>query len=143
MVDQKAELNEKYMELQILDQNLKQVNQQLVQLDGQLLELQRIEGNLDDIKKTKKGTELLVALGGGVFSRAELKDNSKVLMNIGSNIVIEKDVPSSKEVIGNQIVQVKEVMNQLNEEFQTLASNSQMLQMDLQKLSSEMKEEKQ
>ena len=82
MIDQK-EINERYLELQVLEQQLKQVNQQLLNLDNQLLELQRIEENLNDLTKTKKNTEMLVALGGGVFSKAELKDNKSVLMNVG------------------------------------------------------------
>lgn len=142
MVDQK-ELNEKYFELQILEQQLKQVNQQLLGLDNQLLELQRIKDNLDDIANTKKDTEMLVALGGGVFSKAELKDSNKVLMNVGSNIVIEKDIASSKEVVDHQIGQVNEVVKQLEQEFQILAMNSQVLQQELQKIVGEMKELKQ
>jgi len=142
MVDQK-QLNEKYMELQIFEQQLKQVNQQLLNLDNQLLELQRIEENLGDLTETKKNTELLVALGGGVFSKTELTDNKTVLMNVGANIIIEKDIPSSKEVIGHQIDQIKTVMKQLEQEFQVLAANSQTIQQDLQKLSSEMKEKAQ
>ncbi len=142
MVDQK-ELNEKYFELQILEQQLKQVNQQLLGLDNQLLELQRIKDNLDDIASTKKDTEMLVALGGGVFSKAELKDSNKVLMNVGSNVVIEKDIASSKEVVDHQIGQINEVIKQLEQEFQILAMNSQVLQQELQKIVSEMKETKQ
>jgi len=138
MEDQK-ELNEKYLEMQILDQQLKQVNQQLLNLDNQTLELQRIEENLGDLKETKNGTELLVALGGGIFSRAELKDNKTVLMNVGANVVIEKDIPSSKEVISRQIDQIKDVATQMEQEFQMLAMKSQILQQDLQKLASEMK----
>lgn len=142
MEDQK-QLNEKYMELQILEQQLKQVNQQLHNLDSQLLELQRIEDNLGDLSKTKKDTELLVALGGGVFSKAELKDNKTVLINVGSNIVVEKDIPSSKKIIGHQIGQIKDVAKQLEQEFQILAANSQAIQQDLQKVASEMKEKTQ
>lgn len=139
MADQK-ELNEKYFELQILEQQLKQVSQQLLSLDNQLLELQRINDNLDDIAKTKKDTEILVALGGGVFSKAELKDSNTVLMNVGANIIIEKDIASSKEVVNHQIGQINDVVKQLEQEFQILAMNSQVLQHDLQKLVSEMKE---
>ncbi len=142
MADQK-ELNEKYFEMQILEQQLKQVNQQLLSVDNQLLELQRIKDNLDDLAKTKKDTELLVALGGGVFSKAELKDNSTVLMNVGANIIIEKDIASSKEVINNQIGQMSDVVSQLEQEFQILAMNSQAIQLDLQKMIGEMKEAKQ
>lgn len=138
MFDQK-ELNEKYLELQILEQQLKQVNQQLLNLDNQVLELQRLEDNLEEFKKTKKDTELLVALGGGVFSRAELKDNNSVLMNVGSNIVIEKDIPSSKKIVSDQIDQIKDVVKQMEQEFQMLAMRNQILQQDLQKLASEMK----
>lgn len=142
MTDQK-ELNEKYFELQILEQQLKQVNQQLLNMDNQLLELQRIKDNLDDLAKTKKDTEMLVALGGGVFSKAELKDSNKVLMNVGANIVVEKDMGSSKEVINHQIEQINDVVKQLEQEFQILAINSQALQHELQKMVSKVKETKQ
>lgn len=142
MADQK-ELNEKYWEFQILEQKLKQVNQQLLNLDNQLLEFQRIGENLDDIKKTKKNTEILVNLGGGVFSKAELKDRNNVLMNVGANIIVEKGIPSSKEIINSQIDQIKDVAKQLEQEFQILAIDSQILQKDLQKLTSEIKEKAQ
>ena len=139
MVDQKA-LNEKYLELQVLDQQIKQVNQQMLNLDTQLLELQKLEENLDDLSQTKKDTEILVAFGGGVFSKAELKDNNTVLMNVGADIIVEKDIPSSKKVISHQIDQIKDVVQQLEQEFNILAMNSQILQQDMQKLSSEIKE---
>lgn len=139
MVDQKA-LNEKYLELQVLDQQVKQVNQQMINLDTQLLELQKLEENLDDLSQTKKDTEILVAFGGGVFSKAELKDNNTVLMNVGADIIVEKDIPSSKKVIRHQIDQIKDVLQQLEQEFNILAMNSQILQQDMQKLSSEIKE---
>lgn len=142
MADQK-EINEKYFELQLLEQQLKQVNQQLLGLDNQLLELQRIKDNLDDIANTKKDTEMLVALGGGVFSKAELKDTSKVLMNVGSNIVVEKDIASSKMVVDHQMGQITDVIHQLEQEFQILAMNSQVLQQDLQQIIGKMKETKQ
>lgn len=142
MADTKL-INEKYLELQILEHQLKQVNQQILNLDNQLLELQRIGDNLDDLNKAKKDTELLVALGGGVFSKAELKDNKSVLMNVGANIVVEKDIPSSKRVISNQIGQIKDVVKQLEQEFQILAVNSQAVQQELQKLASEIKEKSQ
>ena len=139
MVDKKA-LNEKYLELQVLDQQIKQVNQQMLNLDTQLLELQKLEENLGDLSQTKKDTEILVAFGGGVFSKAELKDNNTVLMNVGADIIVEKDIPSSKKVIRHQIDQIKEVVQQLEQEFNILAMNSQILQQDMQKLSSEIKE---
>lgn len=142
MADQK-ELNEKYFELQILEQQLKQVNQQLLSMDNQILELQRIKDNLDDITKTKANTEILVALGGGVFSKAELKDNNMVLMNVGANIIVEKDVASSKEVINSQIGQVTDVIKQLEQEFQILAMNSQALQLDLQSIVDKIKKQEQ
>lgn len=139
----KDELNEKYFELQILEQQLKQVSQQLISLNSQVLELQRIEDNLSDVARTKNDTEILVALGGGVFSKAELKDNHTVLMNVGANVVVEKDIPSSVEMIKHQVSQIKDVAKQMEQEFQILAMNSQVLQRDLQELVSEMKEKEQ
>ncbi len=142
MVDQK-ELTEKYLELQILEQQIKQVNQQLLGLDNQLLELQRLDENLSELANTKKNTELLVALGGGIFTKAELKDNNTVLVNVGANVVVEKNIPSSKSIISNHIEQVKEAVKQLEQEFQIMAANIQETQQALQNLTYEMKEAKQ
>ncbi len=139
----KDDVSEKYLELQMLEQQLKQVNQQIVNINAQVLELQRIESNLDDIAKTKGDTEILVSLGGGVLGKAELKDNQTVLMNVGANVVVEKDIPSSIEMIKHQIVQMKDVAMQMEQEFQILAMNSQVLQRDLQEMVSEMKEKEQ
>ncbi|MBM3199450.1 prefoldin subunit alpha [Candidatus Woesearchaeota archaeon] len=130
MVEQK-DLNEKYIELQILEQQLKQVTQQLLALDQQLLELQRIEENIEDVKKTGKNTDMLVALGGGIFLKAEIKENNKVLMNVGANVVVEKDITASKEVISKQLDQLKDAAKQLEQEFRILAMNSQSAQEEL------------
>lgn len=139
----KDDVSEKYLELQMLEQQLKQVNQQIANINAQVLELQRIEGNLNDIAKTKGNTEILVSLGGGVLGKAELKDNQAVLVNVGANVVVEKDIPSSIEMIKHQIVQMRDVAMQMEQEFQILAMNSQVLQRDLQEMVSEMKEKEQ
>lgn len=143
MTDQTKNINEKYLELQLLDQQLKQINQQITNLDNQLIELQRLNDNLDDIKKTKKNTEILVSIGGGIFTKAELKEHDKVLMNVGANTVVEKDIPSSKGIVTRQIDQIKNIIKQLEQEFGIIAMNVQIVQEDLQKLASEIKEKRQ
>ncbi len=138
MVDEES-IRTKYMESQILEQQIKQINQQLINLNNQLVELQRISEVLDTLSKTKENSELLVAIGGGMFSKAELKDSNKVLVNVGADVILEKDIPSSKEIVLHQMEEIKKVIAELEQEFQILAANNQMIANDLQNLVSQMK----
>ena len=77
-------------------------------------------------------------MAGGPFVADQVFPVVPVLKE--SDIIVEKDIPSSKKVVSHQIEQIKDVVQQLEQEFNILAMNSQILQQDMQGLSSEMKE---
>lgn len=134
------ELQQKYMELQLIDQQAKQVQQHLINLNQQLAELKNLEDGLDSIKKVKSGTEIFVPLGSGVFAKAELKDTDKILMNVGANILTSKGIPASKEIVKKQVDEIQGLVSQMEQELHNIMVYSQGLQQDI---ASEIKEEKQ
>ena len=133
------QLQEKYVELQILEQQMKQLQEQLQHIEQQRAELHRLEGSLQDIRKTKAGTDLLVSLGPGIFAKASLKDGTKVLMNVGADTVVETDVASSQTLIQKQEEELQQVQEQFMHELQHLAEYGQGLQQDLRKLAASLK----
>lgn len=134
MTDQK-EIQTKYMELQILGQQIKQIEQQLVNLNQQVTELKTLEDSLGEVKNVKEKTDFYAPLGGGIFLKSKLEDNKKVLMNVGSKIAVSKTIPEAKEIIKKQIEQIEDITKQMEEQMQQATMQSQVLQEELAKLS--------
>ncbi|RLG70247.1 MAG: prefoldin subunit alpha [Candidatus Iainarchaeum archaeon] len=59
-------------------------------------ETQATQDALNEIKKTKKLTNILVPLGSGIFAYAKLADTSEVKMEIGGNVF--ESMPISKAI---------------------------------------------
>lgn len=127
----KQELQEKYIELQILDQTIRQLQQQLSILDQQLFELQRLNESLDEISKVNPNSEILTPLGAGIFIKTQLKDNKEVFMNVGSNIVTKKTIEESKKIINEQLQKIKLTISEMEEEITHATINAANIQQEI------------
>ena len=132
--ENKKQLQEKYMQMQMIEQQMQQVQKQLKVIDQQIQELNLTEQALNDLKDTKIGSEILVPMASGIFVKAELKDNKELVINVGADTVVKKDVDDAKKLITDQISEVTNMQQQLNMNLEKLASSAQVLEKELQKL---------
>lgn len=130
------ELQKLYMEFQMLHSNIKQLEKQNEVLEKQLMELLMANQSLNDMKKTKKGTEILVPLSSGIYAKAELKDNENFIVNVGANITVNKDLESTKKVIENQIDEMQTIQRSLVEELQKNTTKAALLEREINKIGS-------
>jgi len=131
---QKNEINEKYLELQILNQQIKQLQQQITNLENQAVELEVLEDNLEEVKKIKEGTEILVSMGAGIFAKAQLKDSKKVIVNVGSNTMVKKEIDEAKSLVTDQLEQMKHLIMEISNELERAAVRMQTTQQELQEI---------
>lgn len=134
MEAKQRDMQKKYYEMQIIDAQIKQVQKQLMTLDSQTEEIKDVIGYLTELGSAEVGKELFVPLTSGVFVKAELKDNKKVLMNVGSNVVVAKSIDDGKGIINRQLKEVEKVREQLMKEFQKLVTRAQLLEKELMEL---------
>jgi prefoldin alpha subunit len=127
----KQELQEKYVELQILDQTIRQIQQQLSILDQQLFELQRLNESLDEISKVNINSEILTPLGAGVFIKTQFKDNKEVFMNIGANIITKKTIAESKKIIDEELQKIKKIISEMEKEITHATINAANIQQEI------------
>jgi prefoldin alpha subunit len=127
----KQELQEKYIELQILDQTIKQIQQQLSILDQQLFELQRLNENLEEISKVNLNSDILTPLGAGVFIKTQLKENQEVFMNVGSNVITKKTIAESKKIIDEELQKIKITILQMEQEITQATINATNIQQEI------------
>lgn len=135
----KAESTEKkaqemYMEFQVIEQHIKQMQGQLEMATGQLMELNTTSGSLDEFKKISPGREIFVPLSSGIFANASIKDTSELLVNIGANVAVKKDVDSTKKLIQSQIEDVKNIQARIINELEKLSSHASQLETKLQSI---------
>ncbi|MAG20307.1 prefoldin subunit alpha [archaeon] len=128
----KEQAQQKYIEVQVLEQQLKQNQKNLEIMHQQMLELNAISESLVELKKTKKGQEMLVPLGSGIFVKSELKDNNEILTNVGSDVVISKTSAEAKTFIKKQTEFVTGMISKTEQEMQSSVVKYQELKEELQ-----------
>lgn len=125
---------EKYIELQMLSQQMQQVQKQLQLLEQQMLELNSTKDGLDELAKTKEETEILVPISSGIFVKAKVKDNKTLTVNVGSNVAVEKTVPETKSLIEEQLTEIKNFQQELAMNLQRLALKGKEIEQEISKL---------
>jgi len=127
------ELQNKYMELQLAEQQFQQLHHQLESLNQQALDLQKLEVNLDDLKKVKKNSKMLSSLGQGIFFESELKNKDELIVNVGANIMVKKSIADSKKLISKQVKEIENIKENVETQLQNLTLHTTNLQEELQK----------
>ena len=133
MDDKENKAQDMYMEYQMLDQQIKQLQKHLEVVTSQLMELSVTSNSLDEFEKIKSGKEIFVPLSSGIFAKASIDSTSELLVNVGANVVVQKNVPSTKKLIHNQIGEIKKIHEQLVDDLEKLTSKAGQLETELQK----------
>jgi prefoldin alpha subunit len=122
---------EKYRELQQLQQQIEQIAEYVERLQGQQQELDNSIEALTELQKTTVNTEILATLANGIFLKAALKDNQKLVVNVGAGVTVEKNIPDilrlleeQKEKIAENISEAETILQQMHEQGKRLYQES-------------------
>jgi prefoldin alpha subunit len=76
-------------------------------IDSEISELQQFVATIEEIEDSEQD-ETLSSLGKGVFIKTKIEEK-KLLVNVGSSVVLEKTPKEVKSVILDQIKKLREV----------------------------------
>ncbi|MBT6402632.1 prefoldin subunit alpha [Candidatus Woesearchaeota archaeon] len=119
----------------MLEQSLAHLNQKKASIENQMNEFVSLQESLDSLKNSKDNSPMFSPLGSGVFIKSELKDSKNVLVNIGSNIAIERTVDDSKELVEKQMTELRGILIKLESEIGKGLEKGNALSAELAKLS--------
>jgi len=94
---------------------LESIENQNNYLQAAIMDYQKAKLTVQKLSKTQTGNEMLIPIGGGVFTYATTKKPSKVLADIGAGIVIEKNPKETLSIIDKRIKDLQENQQSLNE----------------------------
>ncbi|MFH1972867.1 MAG: prefoldin subunit alpha [archaeon] len=123
---------EGYQELQGMNQQLQVLQNQLDVLDNQVNELNLVKDSLDNVSKSKGDEEILVPMGAGIYIRGNIKEKTKVIMNVGASVVIEKNIDEALKLVDSQIDEMARIKKVMQEEITDISMNMQKLQLAMQ-----------
>ena len=127
-------LREKYMQLQMLLQQMKKAREQQEIFDQQVTELESVKESLDELKTVKRGTEILTPISGGMFIKAELKDTEKVIVNVGASVSVEKTIDEAAMLIQEQITEIKKYREQLHQQIHVVQEQTELLEKEFKRI---------
>lgn len=112
-----------YLQFQILQQQMEQINQNLEILNQQHAELDSSKNAVVEIRKIKIDNEILVPVANGIFIKAKLSDNNDLVVNVGANTTVTKDIEQvvgmldkHQKEISTQIVEMEQLLQELQAE---------------------------
>lgn len=131
---------QKYMIL--LEQYRGQLNQLELQsqyLQAAFLEYSRAKITLENLNKTKKGIETLIPIGGGVFIYASINDISKIVIDVGSNVAIEKNIEEGIKKLEKRLEDLQKNQEKINSMMEQIQAEAEDISIKAQKILSEEK----
>ena len=121
----------KYMQLQMIQQQAQQITEYVERLQGQQKELDHTLEALTQLQKITLDTEILAPIANGIFLKAALKDNQKLVVNVGAEVTVEKNIPEilkllaeQKKMITGNITEAETILQQLQEQGKKLYQES-------------------
>ena len=99
---EQEKLQQKYHHFKFLQEQLEQIAQQVQLLRQQYAELDAAKEAVEEIGKSPKNTEILAPIAEGLFMKVQLQDNTKVILNVGANAAVEKNVSEVRKILETQ-----------------------------------------
>jgi|GEM_PF-3260133 prefoldin alpha subunit len=129
----KEDLQQRFVEFQMVDQQIKVLQQQLHVLEQQATEIARLIDDLEQLKTVKPNTPAFAHVGPGVAVEAIIKDANKVVMNVGAGAMVKKSIPDAQKTLHTQVEEIQHVMQRMQEEVQKLRNHATNLREDIRK----------
>ncbi len=124
-------MQRKYLEYKMIEQQVKQMQEQLEKFETQSVELHNVKQYLGDLHTTPKGTEILVPLTNGIFVKTSLVDAETLLVNVGSNVAVKKTNNDTKAMVHEQIAEIEKYKLKLLENLSMLMAHAQHIEQEL------------
>ncbi|MCK5473929.1 MAG: prefoldin subunit alpha [Candidatus Aenigmarchaeota archaeon] len=122
----------KMLQLEILKEQGQQMAQQKAQISMQVQELEYTQNTIKDLKNAKKGTEMMIPIGTGMYVKGKIESVDDIITAIGGNVAVGKTLDDVKEIINERLKKMKELELQIDSELKNIDSEGEKLVKELQ-----------
>ena len=131
---EQQELQQKFMQFQMLQKHIEQISEHLQMFAQQAEEIEMSASSLQELGNVKNDTEILCPVTNGIFLKAVLKDNQKLLVNVGADTTVEKTIPQVVEMLGEQRKKVLTKVKEGEQLLQNLHQQGMQIYQDIESI---------
>ena len=102
-------------------------------MNQQAAELEISINAINELEKTPIDNEFLAPIANGIFVKGELKENSKLIINVGSNVTVERTPQEVIELLHKQRIEVVEQTAQAEAVVEQLSEYAMKLYKEVEK----------
>ena len=120
-MEDQQKLQQILAQLEVYKQQTELYQTQIDAVQASLAEIKILESTLDDMSG-KDTIETLVPLGAGSFINAEIKNEDKVIMSLGSGVAVSKTFEEAKATTAEQKKELENTLDKLFEDLQQITN---------------------
>ena len=129
----KQEITQKYVEFQLLNQQIQQAQQQMQMLSQQTMELKTLSKNLSGLSSIESGSEMYNNLGVGVNIKSTVQDLKHLLVNVGAGILVQKTPKETIIIVNKQVTELEKFITNLETNLHSSIAKAEQLKQEIEK----------
>jgi prefoldin alpha subunit len=129
----KEDFQKKVVQFQILESNLKALQEKADELNQRIEEIQSTKTAIEELKQIKP-SNALIPLGSGNFVSGKIENVEEVIIGIGSGIAIKKKREDAIIVLDNTMKELERSLDDVRNHIMSIALQLEKLQEELEKL---------
>jgi len=134
MMVEQQEIQEKYIELQFIAQQMQAVQQQVSAMEEQSQEINSVIASLASLLNAKKGSKTLVPVSEGLFVQGTIENTEELMVNVGSNVVVRKSIPDTQSLLNERVRELETHNQKMRARLAELVAKAQQLESQLQRM---------
>jgi prefoldin alpha subunit len=129
----KEDFQNKVVQFQVLESNLKALQEKADEISQRVDELQITRTAIEELKDLKP-TNALIPLGSGNFVSGRIENTEEVLVGIGGGIAIKKKREDAITVLDDTLKELEKTLEDIKNQIMDTALKLEKLQEELEKL---------
>lgn len=112
---------EKLLQFRMMEARLEGLMKHREFIANRILEIDATSVSIDEVAKSKG--EVLFHVGGEAFMQAKPANEGRVVVIIGADVAMEKDVPDAKKILESRKKEAEDAMKHVQKEIETISKS--------------------
>ena len=132
----KEDMQKKIVQFQILESNLKMLQERAMLVSQTLDEYQKTREALLNLETTKP-EKALIPIGSGNFVEGKIDNTEDVIVDVGNSIVLKKKRKDALKILDEKITEMQNSLNDITKKSQMLIKGLEDIQCEIENMQSD------
>jgi prefoldin alpha subunit len=133
MTKKEEEIQKKAVQFQILESNLKMLQERAGEIGQRLEEFHKTKEAIEELKSIKP-EKAMIPLGSGNFVFGTVENSDEIIVGIGSGVAVKKKREDALKILDSKIAESQNAMNDITNKSQGLIQSLERIQLEIQEL---------